>query len=202
MEKHNVGIALNILLIILEIIALIQCQNAFGSLDLRYYTIDSNIFALISAILYVYTRKKIPKAVQLAKYSSTLSLLITFLVVIFVLYPMYDFNFQLMFLDGSNLLMHIVCPLIALISFIFFEEIDLDNSFRNNVGSLYFTIVYAIILISLNILRVLVGPYPFLEVYNQPVFMSVLWITGIMIAAFILSRLLMMLKKLNQKRFA
>ncbi len=190
--------ALNILLIIFEIIALIQCWIAFGGFDFRYYTIDSNIFVMISAILYLLTRKKVPKAVQLAKYSSTLSVLITFLVVIFVLYPMYNFNFQLLFLDGPNLIMHVICPLMAIIAFIFFEENDLDNSFLNNVRSLYFTIVYAIILISLNILNVVVGPYPFLEVNNQPVFMSVLWLGGILLVAFVLSKLLMALKEFNQ----
>ena len=190
--------ALNILLIIFEIIALIQCWIAFGGFDFRYYTIDSNIFVMISAILYLLTRKKVPKAVQLAKYSSTLSVLITFLVVIFVLYPMYNFNFQLLFLDGPNLIMHVICPLMAIIAFIFFEENDLDNSFLNNVRSLYFTIVYAIILVSLNILNVVVGPYPFLEVNNQPVFMSVLWLGGILLVAFVLSKLLMALKEFNQ----
>ncbi|WP_407416456.1 hypothetical protein [Methanobrevibacter sp.] len=198
MDKYNVGIVLNVLLVILEVIALIQCYHDFGSIDFRYYTIDSNIFALIAAVLYLYTRKNIPKVVKLAKYSSALSLLITFLVVIFVLYPMYNFNFQLMFLDGPNFLMHIVCPLIVLISFIFFEEIDLENSLRNNVRSLYFTIVYAIVLISLNILRVLVGPYPFLKVYEQPVFMTVLWLVGILVFAFILSRILMKLNELTR----
>lgn len=198
MEKYNVGIVLNLLLIILEVIALIQCWDALGSIDLTYYTIDSNIFVLVSAILYLVTRNNVPKVVQFAKYSSTLSVLIPFLVVLLVLYPMYNFNFEFLFLMGPNLLMHVVCPLTALISFIFFEENGLENTLKNNLGALYFTIIYAIILIGLNILKVVVGPYPFFKVYQQSVFITILWISGILVGAIILSRLLMMLKDLNQ----
>lgn len=198
MDKYEVGICLNVVLIILECIALIQCWDALGCIDFTYYTIDSNIFVLISAILYLISRKNIPKIVQLAKYSSTVSVLITFLVVIFVLYPMSNFNFQFLFLSGPNLLMHVICPIIASISFLFFEENSLENTLKNNLRALYFTIIYALILISLNILKIVVGPYPFFKIYEQPFFASVLWILGIFIGALILSRLLMMLKELNQ----
>lgn len=198
MDKYEVGICLNVVLIILECIALIQCWDALGCIDFTYYTIDSNIFVLISAILYLISRKNIPEIVQLAKYSSTVSVLITFLVVLFVLYPMSNFNFQFLFLSGPNLLMHVICPIIASISFLFFEENSLENTLKNNLRALYFTIIYALILISLNILKIVVGPYPFFKIYEQPFFASVLWILGIFIGALILSRLLMMLKELNQ----
>lgn len=197
MEKYDVGICLNILLIILEIVALIQCFDALGCIDFAYYTIDSNIFVLVSTILYIVSRKNIPEIVQFAKYSSTLSVLITFLVVVFVLYPMSDFNFEFLFLAGPNLLMHVLCPIIALISFLFFEENTLENTLKNNFRALYFTLIYAVIMISLNILKIVVGPYPFFKFYEQPVLISVLWILGIFIGALILSRLLMMFKELN-----
>lgn len=196
MEKRNVSIALSIIIIILEIIALIVCYNSFG-INLAYYTIDSNIFLLISTILYLITINNVPKIVQLLKYSSTLSVFITFLVVVFVLYPMYDFNFQFMFLDGPNLYMHVLCPLLAVISFIFFDSNEIENSLKNNLRSLYFTIIYAIILISLNILNVVSGPYPFLKVNQQSPLMSVFWIVLILGGALILSKVLLFLKDMN-----
>ena len=198
MERYDAGTALNLILVLLEAIALIQCWNAFGGIDFTYYTIDSNIFLLLSAILYLIKRKDAPEIVQLAKYSSTLSVSITFLVVVFVLYPIYNINFDFLFLTGPNPLMHVACPLIALLSFLFFEENDLENSLKNNLRSLYFTILYAIILIGLNISREVTGPYPFLKVYEQSVSMSVLWILAILTGAFLLSRLMMMLRELNQ----
>lgn len=194
--QRNVSIALSIIIIILEIIALIVCYNSFG-INLAYYTIDSNIFLLISTILYLITINNVPKIVQLLKFSSTLSVFITFLVVVFVLYPMYDFNFQFMFLDGPNLYMHVLCPLLAVISFIFFDSNEIENSLKNNLRSLYFTIIYAIILISLNILNVVSGPYPFLKVNQQSPLMSVFWIVLILGGALILSKVLLFLKDMN-----
>lgn len=191
--QRNVSIALSIIIIILEIIALIVCYNSFG-INLAYYTIDSNIFLLISTILYLITINNVPKIVQLLKYSSTLSVFITFLVVVFVLYPMYDFNFQFMFLDGPNLYMHVLCPLLAVISFIFFDSNEIENSLKNNLRSLYFTIIYAIILISLNILNVVSGPYPFLKVNQQSPLMSLFWIVLILGGALILSKALLFLR--------
>ena len=93
--------------------------------------------------------------------------------------------------------MHVLCPIIALISFLLFEENSLENTLKNNLRALYFTVIYALILISLNILKIVVGPYPFLKVYEQSVFVSVFWILGIFIGAFILARLLLMIKELN-----
>ena len=194
--QRNVSIALSIIIIILEIIALIVCYNSFG-INLAYYTIDSNIFLLISTILYLLTINNVPKIVQLLKYSSTLSVFITFLVVVFVLYPMYNFNFQFLFLDGPNLYMHVLCPILALISFIFFDSNEIENSLKNNLRSLYFTIIYAIILISLNILNVVSGPYPFLKVNQQSPLMSVFWIVLILGGALILSKVLLFLKDMN-----
>ena len=194
--QRNVSIALSIIIIILEIIALIVCYNSFG-INLAYYTIDSNIFLLISTILYLITINNVPKIVQLLKYSSTLSVFITFLVVVFVLYPMYDFNFQFMFLDGPNLYMHVLCPVLAIISFIFFDSNEIENSLKNNLRSLYFTIIYAIILISLNILNVVSGPYPFLKVNQQSPLMSLFWIVLILGGALILSKALLFLKDMN-----
>ena len=194
--QRNVSIALSIIIIILEIIALIVCYNSFG-INLAYYTIDSNIFLLISTILYLLTINNVPKIVQLLKYSSTLSVFITFLVVVFVLYPMYNFNFQFLFLDGPNLYMHVLCPVLALISFIFFDSNEIENSLKNNLRSLYFTIIYAIILISLNILNVVSGPYPFLKVNQQSPLMSLFWIVLILGGALILSKVLLFLKDMN-----
>lgn len=194
--QRKVSIALSIIIIILEIIALIVCYNSFG-INLAYYTIDSNIFLLISTILYLLTINNVPKIVQLLKYSSTLSVFITFLVVVFVLYPMYNFNFQFLFLDGPNLYMHVLCPVLALISFIFFDSNEIENVLKNNLRSLYFTIIYAIILISLNILNVVSGPYPFLKVNQQSPLMSVFWIVLILGGALILSKVLLFLKDMN-----
>ena len=193
--KDNVAIVLNILLIVLEIIALAITIDLIG-LDLTYYTVDANLFALISAILFLTLKKRIPKAVDILKYSSTLALLITFLVVIFILYPMRDFNFNFLFLEGPNLYFHVLCPLIVLISFLLFENNELENTLKNNLYAMLFTLIYAVIIISLNIAKVVTGPYPFLMVYSQPLLASLFWVIVILGFAFVLARLLLMIKDL------
>ena len=198
MVKFDIDVILNLGIIVLEIIALIICLDTFGSIDLVYYTIDSNIFLLISCILYLIYRNRLPKIVQLLKYSSTLSVLITFLVVVFVLLPMYDFNYPFLLYDGPNLYVHVLCPIIAVMSFVFFEKNDLENTFKNNLRAIYFTIIYAIILIALNIEKIVVGPYPFLKVYEQSFLMSLFWVILIMGVAFILARVLLMIKDLDR----
>ena len=47
----------------------------------------------------------------------------------------------------------------------------------------------------LNGARVLDGPYPFLRVYNQPVWATVLWIAGIYLGTFLLGLILRLLRK-------
>jgi len=93
--------------------------------------------------------------------------------------------------------MHVLCPVLAIISFIFFDSNEIENSLKNNLRSLYFTIIYAIILISLNILNVVSGPYPFLKVNQQSPLMSLFWIVLILGGALILSKALLFLKGLS-----
>lgn len=110
--------------------------------------------------------------------------------------PMNNFNYEFFFFFGPNLYMHVLCPIIALISFIFFEKNDVENTLKNNLRAIYFTIIYAIILISLNIIGLVSCPYHFLKVTEQSVFMSIFWLILILGFAFILSRVILMAREL------
>ena len=46
------------------------------------------------------------------------------------------------------------------------------------------TLIYALILMALNLMRVVEGPYPFLRVYEQPVYMSIIWVIVILGSAY------------------
>ena len=194
-RKRNISIILNVLIIIFEIIGLLLAYDSIKAIDLSYYTIDSNIFLLITSILYLIYRNKRSKFLSIVKYSSTLSVSVTFLVVILVLLPMLDFNFKFLFLEHGGLFLHLLCPLMAIVSFIFFEKHEIENILKNNLRAVYFTIIYAVILISLNILRIVNGPYPFLKVYEQSVLASVLWTIAILGGTLVLSRLLLSLNE-------
>lgn len=217
-EKETKALALNVILIIFGIMGFIRTLIGMGNPAIEYYTQLSNYFALISATIYTFYLLKIrkerekskvkenenkektiidttiPKWVSILKYSSTLSLLVTFLVVLFILLPIYGLKiFVWLFFLGSNLFYHTLCPILTFISFMFFEKHNIKG-LRDNFRAIYFTIIYAAIFITLNILKVVEGPYPFLMVYKQPVYMSIIWFIVIVGGAFGLSMLIMKIK--------
>src|SRR5574344_533991 len=169
-KKQIIALILNLAVVICEIIATSLSIHQNGFKLFQFYTEDSNLFALLAClILSIYLiigliKKKyyVPKWVTTLKYFATCFLTITFLVVIFILIPMMSKAYPgaaLAFLTrGSMLYQHLICPILVFISFVFIESIPLTK--KENILSLLPTIIYAIILIILNILRVVEGPYP------------------------------------------
>lgn len=154
---------LNAVIIMMELFGLTLSIIHQKGLCLQYYTIDSNILALISSILVLmnYKKKKIPKYVNILKYISAVVLLITFLVVIFVLAPVEN-NYQQWLLEGEMLFHHLLCPILAFISFVFVEKkIKLDR--KDIKYPVIASLIYSIILIILNYAHVVSGPYSFLR---------------------------------------
>ena len=88
---------------------------------------------------------------------------------------------------------HTLCPILAIISYIFFENNKIKK--KDIPYTMIFTITYTIILIICNILHIIEGPYPFLLIYKQPVYMSILWILIIDGGAYLLSKGLYIAKK-------
>ena len=189
MRSKNMSLILNFALVISEIIALIASIKVMGRICFEYYTIDSNILALISSSIFLYyliNKKKIPGWLKIFKYTSTICLSITFFVVLFVLVPMSNFDFYGMLLKDSLLFHHVLCPLFAIISFIFFDKLGKITK-KDSINGLYFTFIYAATLIVLNILSVLEGPYPFLRVRNQSTLISIIWLISLLSFAYLVS---------------
>ena len=195
MKKKNYAITLNIILIILEVIGLIVTLVDNHKLDIQYYTIDSNVFALIVSTIYLYylLKDKESKLISIIKYTSVLCLSITFLVVIFVLAPMYNFNYKWFLFNGDFVFYHFLCPIISFISFMFFENHDL-HGLKDNIRAMYPTLIYSIVLIILNIIGIVTGPYPFLEVKNNGVVASIIWFVLLISSMFGLSNLITFIK--------
>ena len=61
---------------------------------------------------------------------------------------------------------------------------------KDNLLILLPTIGYAIIALILNFAKLLYGPYPFLHVYEQPVYMSFVWLVVILSMAYVLALIL------------
>lgn len=212
--KKLLALGLNLIIFILGIIGCTS-QFAHGGLPIiRYYTFDSNFIGMLAAgILAVFQiinfandSKKPPVWAILFKYLSAAVLSVTFLVVVFVLSPMYaelygslSNSYYHMLLNGDMLYQHFLCPVFAIISVLFTDpSIGPDTVLFGRKGSaaaagligLIPTIIYAIITITLNITGQLVGPYPFLRVRSQPVWATVLWCLIIVGTAYFIAFLL------------
>jgi hypothetical protein len=168
---------LNVLFILLEVAAIITTIISVGKIQIEYYTEDSNIFALIVTIIYSYylfSNKKVPKIVNILRLSSLVMLMITFLTVSLVLVPIYRMDLSFAYW-GPNFFYHLVCPILFFINYTFLskkEEFSTKDLFISTTP----TIIYGIIVTTMNVIVKGYGPYPFLYVYEQPVYLSVLWI--------------------------
>ena len=163
--KLKAALAVNLLIVILEILAFSRSLPVYGMRIFVYYTEDSNLLSLIASIVFAYV--------------ATCCLTVTFLTVTFVFAPMIGKGgIRMMLLSGAMLFTHLLCPVVAVLSFLLLEHRPV--LMKKTVWiALIPTVLYAAVAVLLNILRVWKGPYMFLLVYEQPVWASVLW--GIMI---------------------
>lgn len=106
----------------------------------------------------------------------------TFLVVFLVLIPWANNTgadgTRMLLFSGAQPFMHAICPVIVFVSFVFLQT-DQPLPRRTiwlGAAPVYF---YGTIALILNIARVMSGPYPFLFVYQQPVWASALWVVAL-----------------------
>ncbi len=94
----------------------------------RYFTVDSNILAALTCLLMIpYNIRSIrrgedaiPQWVLTLKMIGTVAVALTFAVVMLYFLPLVGFGTGL--ISGANLALHLLCPLLAMISFCFFER--------------------------------------------------------------------------------
>lgn len=179
----------NLVIVVLEIIAARLSYRRNGRGMLRFYTELSNFFAAAAAALFCVfavpvlgSSTPLPAWVRMVKYMSVSCLAVTLVVVICILSPMMGKGgLREMMLADSMLYHHFLCPVLAILSFVLWEQGP------DSAAAVWFalipTAVYAAVTVLLNALRRLDGPYPFLKVHDQPVAMSVLWCSLILCGA-------------------
>lgn len=202
-RKKQFSLISNLLIAGMELGALLLCFIFEWPRTFKYYTTISNVFAGISCFLLALyqiinykTGKEIPYFAIIFKYISACMLSVTFLVVLFVLVPASgDVNEMIRLLFSPKLLFHhTLCPILCIISFVFFEN-EYKIKKKYILYSLIPTFLYAIIFIFLNAFNIVNGPYFFLKVNNQPIYMSIIWFFAIMSLAAGISSLLWFLNK-------
>ena len=183
---------INILIVIMELFAFLVCYKESGFACFKYYTQDSNLFLMFTSLLYVISLlicdKKIPHFVSLLKYAATTSVVITFLTVVTILAPVMG-GYRAMLLDGTMLIHHLICPIFGFVTFVFFEKHNL-NGLKDALISMIFTCLYGIIAVTLNVLKIMNGPYPFLKVYDQTILMSIFWLILMMGSSYLITVLI------------
>ena len=191
-SKLYCAFIINILIIIMELFAFLVCYKASGFACFKYYTQDSNLFLMFTSLLYVISLlicdKKIPHFVSLLKYAATTSVVITFLTVVTILAPVMG-GYKAMLLDGTMLIHHLICPIFGFVTFVFFEKHNL-NGLKDALISMIFTCLYGIIAVTLNVLKIMDGPYPFLKVYDQTILMSIFWLILMMGSSYLITVLI------------
>ena len=189
MKRKKSIIVINILFLLFEVVGLIYSIFEYGWGMFRFYTQDSNYFAAISSVIllvYLFSDKKIPKWFTKMRYVAVLLLAITFVVTATILAPMRGGDYFALFMEGSKLYQHLICPWLFFVSFFALER-RVPKEKTCIVCGMIPTIVYGIILIVLNILEIVDGPYPFLRVSSQPIHMTVMWLGVIMLGALFMS---------------
>ena len=194
MKKKKIALILNIIIVLLELLGFGYNLSNEHHIALEYYTNDSNLITLIGSLLFIIFYKRKKEFVKDIRFLSTILLSVTFIVVIFILCPMYNFNYKLLMFTNSFFIYHTLCPILCFISYIFFEE----GSKKKYLG-LLFTIIYSIVLIVLNLLNIVIGPYPFLKVNEQGLVMTVIWGAIILGGSYLIS---IFLYKLNKRKGA
>ena len=148
MSKKKLALIINIIIIIVELLAFGKNLLVEHNIAIEYYTNDSNILALISSILFIIFYNKNKEFVKDIRFIATSCLTVTLLVVIFILSPMYEFNYKLLMFTDNFFILHTLAPILSIISYVALE----DRSNKNYL-CLAFTTLYAIIMIVLNVLN-------------------------------------------------
>ena len=152
-----------------------------------FYTELSNLFAMavclavaLCQLRALCTGGEMPAWARTLKYVVTCCLMLTFLTVVFVLAPMYGPDgHSVMLLTSSMLYNHFLNPVLAFLSFTLLERAPALP--RHTVQyALVPTLLYGSVVLAANIAKVYKGPYPFLYVYEQPVWVSALWMVTIL----------------------
>lgn len=116
-------------------------MQVVGTACFRYFTVDSNILAALSgaAALPFCLRAEgrdgaaLPDWVRVLRAVGTTSVMVTFLTVMLMLGPMFGYASMV---AGNNLYLHLICPLLSLVSFVLLERDGRLSVMQSLVGVL------------------------------------------------------------------
>lgn len=193
MTKNNkLALGSNILLIVLAGLGLyfsIVDKNAF-----LYYSDNAGMFALSSSIIYVIVvlTKKEPNFLSLAlRYVSTTCLVLTLFGTFYVATTTGE-NYLDSFIKGSHLFNNLLCPIVSFVSFTMFEGDRRLNKKKTIWYALIPTVIYGIIMLVCNVSNTFTGPYSFMMINDNPVYVTVVVFIVTIILNYVIGRFLLL----------
>ncbi len=204
MNRIKIAIFLHVLLVLLELIALAHDIEAFGAGLFQYYTIDSNVLMmLVSAVIAAHLIRRggepVPAPVQVLHLTCAVCLTITFFIALLVLAPQEGFAYY--FLSDVAPINHFLGAAFSVTTFLFFEK---PAALRKTavLAPMAASLLYGVIALVLNAVRVLDGPYFFLRVYDEAPGTIALWFGIIAALCLGLSALYLWLRSRYWRRHA
>ena len=184
----TLAIIINIILVVLEIVDLAKSLPKRGAITFAFYTTLSNLVTFLSSaalLIYVVTGAMFDASGHAARlpvllrYLASCMMLMTFITTAFVLVPLGGSAKELLFTEG--LLHHLICPVLCVFSYVCLEPHARGAAWLVPV---LLTLCYGLIMLRLNYLRKIDGPYPFFRVHRQGKGATVMWMC--VLTAFIL----------------
>lgn len=189
-------LALDGLMIAMEIYALGVSWRESGLRLLRYYTQLSNILALASGVICacmgikaLIRRRGAPGWTRGLRYMTACALGLTLIVAGFLLAPTDpDLGFRGFMLEGKYLYLHTLCPLLGIA--LYFLHPGRRFGEGHALLALLPTVVYGAVSLMMNAAGVYSGPYPFLRLREQAGYVTAVGCIAVLGVAYAVSRVL------------
>lgn len=184
-------VVLHIVLVVLEAVAATYMLTTDGLATFRYYTVDSNVAQLIVSACYLgcfARRKEIPKALTVAHLVCAVCLTVTFIIAAFVLMPQSTFEYY--FLNNVAPINHFLGPVLSVTALMLARE---EIPKAAVVAPAAVSLTYGFIALFLNYIKILDGPYFFLEIYKTPAPTIAMWFGIIFVLCTVLTTVYMFL---------
>ena len=156
-----------LLIIVCEIWGITGVDKKHLLKSMIYYTQLSNVAALISAVLLLCFGPA--EWIAVFRYLSVCLLIMTCLVTVFVLHLLWS---------RTGFFLHLVCPFLNTLSYVFLETHAKGSVFLPPAA----TLLYGVIMLYMNYIEKVDGPYPFLRIRHQTKTATVIWIIVLLAA--------------------
>ena len=117
------SVIFNLLIVLCTVVTLwIDIKKAGAAYLLRFFTVLSNLLCALSALPVALFRLAgdVPNGVLIFKHVGTAAVTVTLLVTVFYLWPILK-DFKGLF-TGTNLFLHVLCPLFAILSLLAWDR--------------------------------------------------------------------------------